>query len=299
MRHRNHAGASGEEATTAGRPPRPADRNRELVERADPATEASLLPSLDDGLVLLELEQSRGVAVLQSLVLDHLLVHDDGPAWWIDADGYATTTTLAKLAPSRRLLDRIHVARGFEPYQHFGIVNDLRNAVGRYVRDDSPRTPSVIVAPAFDAEYRAAETLSEQQAQTLQSRGLARLRASADAYDSPVLLTRVAADGFSEPIATAADHRLRCERTRFGPRFVGDEHETLVYPVGEGLYQTTFAYWHHVLDARARQVGIDPSETPQAGPDDPVGTAVTASGERTSRSPNPLQDAWLGAAGGR
>ena len=97
-------------------PTRGADRNRSLTDQADLTTDEMLLPSLDDGITLLDVEGSRGVPILQSLVLDHLLFHD-GPAFWVDANGHATTT-LAQIAPSRRLLDRIHVARGFTAYQH-------------------------------------------------------------------------------------------------------------------------------------------------------------------------------------
>src|SRR6056297_3510587 len=93
-------------------PARGADRNRTLADQADPATEEMLLPSLNDGITLLDINSGRGVPILQSLVLDHLLLHD-GPAFWVDADGHATTTTLAQIAPSQRLLNRIHVARGF------------------------------------------------------------------------------------------------------------------------------------------------------------------------------------------
>ena len=57
-------------------------------------------------------------------MLDHLLLHD-GPAFWVDANGHATTTVLAQIAPSRRLLDRIHIARGFTAYQHYGAVCNL------------------------------------------------------------------------------------------------------------------------------------------------------------------------------
>jgi len=39
-----------------------------------------LLPQLDDGITLLDVEGGRGVLILQSLVLDHLLLND-GPAF--------------------------------------------------------------------------------------------------------------------------------------------------------------------------------------------------------------------------
>ena len=79
-------------------PTRDADRNRSLADQGDPATDEMLLPQLDDGITLLDVEGGRGVPILQSLVLDHLL--HDGAAFWVDANGHATTT-LAQIAPSQ------------------------------------------------------------------------------------------------------------------------------------------------------------------------------------------------------
>jgi len=166
-----------------------------------------LLPQLDDSITLLNVEGGRGVPILQSLVLYHLLLHD-GPAFWVDANGHATTTTLAQIAPSQRLLNRIHVARGFTAYQHYATVCDLSTAVNKSIQmstadtgaasrrapgrdeDTSPHTPALIVAPAVDVQYRADDTLGETHAATLQARTLARLATYADGYDIPVLVTR-------------------------------------------------------------------------------------------------------------
>jgi hypothetical protein len=296
-------------------PTRGADQNRAIADSADPGTDDVLLPSLEAGITLLDVEGGRGVPVIQSLVLDHLLMHD-GPAFWVDANGHATTTTFARIAPSRRLLDRVHVTRGFTAYQHYGAVCDLAAVVNRSIRDTtgqirshgrrsrgdedaSPYTPSLIVAPAVDARYRAEDTLGQSHAETLQARTLARLATYADGYDVPVLLTRSEADAFTEPVATAADHRLECTQTRLGPRFVGEDFETLVYPVDDGAYyQTTFAYWRQVLDARATQAGVEPTATPSPASDG-VGTGVTADGQTVAVAPDPLLDAWTAASGGR
>jgi hypothetical protein len=278
-----------------------------------------LLPSLKDGITLLDVEGGRGVPVLQSLVLDHLLLHD-GPAFWVDANGHATTTTLAQIAPSQRLLNRINVARGFTPYQHYGAVCNLPSAVNKAIQtsaadtgsagrrtsgrdeDTSPHTPALIVAPAVDAQYRTDDTLGETHAKTLQARTLARLAAYADGYDIPVLLTRAQRDDFTAPVATAADHHLKCEQTRMGPRVVGDDFETLVYPVDNGAYyQTTFAYWRQLLAARATQVGVEPvTPAPSTTAPEGIGTGVTADGETISTTTDPLLDAWTAAGtGGR
>ena len=304
--------------SAADQPTRGADRNRTLADRTDPATD-ELLPSLDDGVTLLDVEGGRGVPVLQSLVLDHLLRHD-GPTFWVDANGHATTTTLARITPSRRLLDRIHVTRGFTAYQHYGAVRDLPTAVNRSIRESttdtgtvgrqstgrdesgSRHTPSLVVAPAVDARYRADDTLGETHAKTLQARTLTRLASYADGYDVPVLVTRAQRDGFTEPVATVADHHLECEQTRMGPRIVGEDFETLVFPVDDGAYyQTTFAYWRRLLAARAAQVGVEPTTpAPSTPTPEGVGTGVTAEDEMVSTTADPLLDAWTtSGSGGR
>ena len=298
-------------------PTRGAERNQTLADQTDPAPDEMLLPSLDDGITLLDVEGSRGVPILQSLFLDHLLLHD-GPAFWVDANGHATTTTLARIAPSQRLLDRIHVARGFTAYQHYGAVCDLPAAVNQSIRestannhvrdrqpadsdDASPHTPSLIVAPAVDAQYRSDDTLGDRHADTLQARTLARLATYADGYDIPVLVTRSERTEFTESVATVADHHLECKQTRMGPRILGEDFETLVYPVDDGAYyQTTFAYWRQLLEARATQVGVEPTTpAPSTSTPDGVGSGVTVDGESVAVGTDPLLDAWTAGAGGR
>ena len=305
----------GEHATSnrmaVNQPTRGADRNQSLANQADPTTDEMLLPQLDDGITPLDVEGGRSVPILQLPVLDHLLLHD-GPAFWVDANGHATTTTLAQIAPSQRLLDRIHVARGFTAYQHYGAVYDLPTAVNRSIKtstadtratdrhapgrneDTSPHTPALIVVSAVDAQYRADDTLGETHAKTLQARTLARLATYADGYGIPVLVTRAQRDDFTAPVATIADHHLECERTRMGPRVVGEDFETLVYPVDDGAYyQTTFAYWRQLLAARATQVGEEPTTpAPSTPTPEGVGTGVTADGETVAATADPLLDAW-------
>jgi hypothetical protein len=276
-----------------------------------------LLPSLGDGITLLDVEGGRSVPILQSLVLDRLLLHD-GAAFWVDANGHATTTTLAQIAPSQRLLNRIHVARGFTAYQHYGAVCHLPTAVNNSIQmsttnagaagrrapsrdeDTSPHTPALIIAPAVDAQYRADDTLGETHAKTLQARTLAQLATYADGYDIPVLVTRTQRDDFTAPVATAADHHLECEQTRMGPRIVGEDFETLVYPVDDGAYfQTTFACWRQLLAACATQVGVEPTTpTPSTPTPEGVGTGVTADGETVAATADPLLDAWTATGTG-
>ena len=80
-------------------PTRGSDQNREFVNDVEPAVDEFLLPSLEAGITLLDVDGSRGVPIFQSLVLDHLLLHD-GPAFCVDAKGHASTTKLAQIEPS-------------------------------------------------------------------------------------------------------------------------------------------------------------------------------------------------------
>nr|WP_244510229.1 hypothetical protein [Natronobacterium texcoconense] len=160
--------------------------------------------------------------------------------------------------------------------------------------------PSLIVAPALDARYRSADALGAEQARTLQARALARLTAYAEGYDVPVLVTRTAPDEFTEPIETAATHHLRCEQTRMGPRFVGEEFETLVYPVeGGSYYQTTFAYWREILETRASQLGLQPASPEPVADEDGIGHGTMADGTSTSLTADPMLDAWTAVSGTR
>ena len=252
-------------------PIRGADRNQDLVKEADPASEITLFPTLEEGITLLDISEGRGVPILQSVVVDHLLLND-GPAFWVDANGHATTTTLARIAPSRRLLNDIYVARGFTAYQHYAAVSDLPAAINKQNRTSTggatpntasrshsrSNTPSLIVAPAIDARYRDEDSFAGSDSKSLQARTLAQLSTYASEYEIPILVTRTASDEFTEPIATAAKQHIECEQTKMGPRFVGDDFESRVYPVDGGTYyQTTFAYWQQLLAARAKHVGIE------------------------------------------
>ena len=197
------------------------------------------LPQLTDGVHLLEGPQ-RSVGPLHALVLDHLLL-DGGHAVWVDANGYGTSVHLADVAPSRRVLDRVHIARGFTAYQHQALV---RNAAEQL--DDET---SLVVVPAVDALYRADDIRgAEPQALLLQS--LSRLARYARDSGLPVLTTRTAADDFSAPVSRLADDVIDVEQTPFGPRFEHSDFETLLYAERGPTTQTTLAYWTRILGAR-------------------------------------------------
>lgn len=221
--------------------------------RQDGATPEPELPTLEPGVRLLAVAgEDRATGPLHSLVLDHLLLND-GEAVWVDADGHAVAQSLASLAPSSRLLDRITVARGFTAHQHYQLVRELAERV-----DDET---ALVVCPAFDHFYRETETYADE-GEDLLLRALATVAGIADRHDVPVLLTRSNRDSFSEPLAAAAGETIRCERTQFGPRFVADDFETLVYPLADGTVQTTLTFWKHVLEARVSTLESADVETP-------------------------------------
>ena len=210
------------------------------------------LPELGTGVRLLDMDgDERATGPLHSLVLDHLLLND-GTAVWVDAGGHAVTQSLASLAPSMRTLDQIHVARAFTAHQHFRLVRQLPEQV------DEETT--LVICPTFDRLYREAETYADEP-KDLFMRALATVADVADRYNIPVLVTRSQRDSFSEPLSAAAAETITCKQTKFGPRFGGDEFETLVYPMEGGMVQTTLTFWKRVLQARASAHGT--VETPQ------------------------------------
>ena len=216
------------------------------------------LPSLNTGIHLLESDRARGP--LHALVLDRALT-EPGPVYWIDTHGHATTQPLARLAPDPRVLGRIHVARGFTGFQHYAIVETLVDLVD----EDA----SAVVCPAIDGMYRDGN-LRNGEGQEMLVRVLAMLSRLAREYDLPVLLTRARVDELSEPVANLAVDRIECQQTRMGPRFVSDDFETLVYPLGNGQVQTTLAFWEQILNARqplyeSAQIGPQTTEVPAHG----------------------------------
>ena len=209
------------------------------------------LPTLDSEIYRLTTETDTR-SILAALTVDHALLND-GPVYWLDACNHAATDPITAVAPSPRILDRIHVARGFTPYQHYSIADALVS----HVEADPP---GLIVVPAVDALYE--ETATGVAGDELLARTVARLTAINRVHDCPVLLTTVRDDMVSASVFEVTDVDLRCEQTCHGPRFVGGDFETLVYPVGKGWVQTTIAYWQSIIDARQSVYAAHGHSTP-------------------------------------
>lgn len=195
-------------------------------------------PTLEPGVTLLAADE-RATGPLQSLVLDHVLV-SGGEALWVDSRNNATTQSLAQVAPSRRVLDRVNVARAFTPFQHYSIIED----VPAHVSEDV----SLLVVPAVDWFYADGD-LRRGEAATMLESVFDQLQTVVRNASLPVLVTQSPAPEFTDLITTTVDRELSCERTQFGPRFSGSDFETLVFECQTGL-QTTLAFWRRVLQAR-------------------------------------------------
>lgn len=197
------------------------------------------LPSLDDGLTLLEADGDPRLP-LQTLMIDELLLAS-GRGLWIGTGRYCTTDTLAEVAPDRRVLERVGVARGFTPYQHTALIRNLDAYVDAEL--------AVIVLPDIDARYRG-DDVQGNDGQEMLVRVLAKVARVAREHDIPIICTRTRADEFSEPVETAAASTINVQDTPLGPRFIGEEFETLVYELEGDWVQTTLAFWQEVLQAR-------------------------------------------------
>ncbi|QLG47885.1 hypothetical protein [Natrinema halophilum] len=205
------------------------------------------LPSLEAGATLLE-SSSRGA--FHALAVDHLLLERPGTAWWIDTYGHAQTEPLADVAPSRRVLKKIQIARAFTAYQHYTLCDRLLEDpdYGKLASVDQDDV-GLIVAPAIDGLYRD-DDLNQDESERMVVSALARLAAAARRYECPVLMSKARDDEFAKPIDNLVDERIECLETDEGARFIGKEFESLVYPVGNGMFQTTLAFWKQVLEAR-------------------------------------------------
>ncbi len=187
---------------------------------------------------LIATEDSR--SVLATLVVDHALLND-GPIYWIDTCGHATIDAVTNVAPSTRILDRIHVARGFTAYQHREIVESL------YAMSHTEK-PALIVAPAIDYHYQ--ETMEGIDGKELLAQTVARLTSLRQTFDCPILTTTTSQIEYAQVATAAVTTEIECKQTSHGPRFTGPDFETLVYPHGDGTVQTTIAYWNAIIQAR-------------------------------------------------
>ena len=210
------------------------------------------LPPLDAG-VHRFLNAYPQDGILHAIVVNHLLTHGSSSrALWIDSHGNSRTQPLARVAPSKRTLDRVDVARGFTPHQHYALLEELETQV-------EPET-SLIVVPEIDWFYRG-DDVSEKEGQRMLDHGMEFIAEVQAKAEIPVLITRTTRDRLTESIQELSDGQILCQKTSQGPRFSGEGFETLVYHVN-GLLQTTITYWDEILAERNPELA-DPNLTPE------------------------------------
>jgi len=190
------------------------------------------LPKLDHGLTLLRLPSARSTG-LHRLVINEM--HErDGVVFWIDARNEAVPFVLYELAPYRRFLDSVRVARAFTAYQHHTLARQL-------VQQTTERT-AMIVAPNVGSLYED-DDVPEHERWGLFEAALSIFEELGSVYEIPVIVTNeVATAETTQKVITAASQKVDVERTRMGLHYSGDVDETKIY-VKDGFWQTTIPYW--------------------------------------------------------
>ncbi|MDG5775949.1 hypothetical protein VB773_14170 [Haloarculaceae archaeon H-GB2-1] len=169
---------------------------------------------------------------MHRLVLNHIL-NAEGVTYWLDAGNTASTYALYDLAPSRRALRNVKVARAFTAYQHHELVRMT-------VSEASPRT-SFLVAPNVGTLYRDGDLMTVEREGLFES-SVTILAELAEVLDVPVLVTACGDNRETELVAELAETEIDVERTKYGPRYESEDFETTVYWMN-GWFQTTIPYW--------------------------------------------------------
>jgi hypothetical protein len=204
----------------------------------DQTRPAGSVPTFEPGLTLLETPDPRASAIHQ-LALGTIR-RTDGPTYWLDARNTASTYALYDLVPDPRLLRGVRIARAFTAYQHHALAERVVNTV-------SPRTGCVVV-PNAASLYRD-DDVPAHESKPLCDAVVGALREVATTFEIPVLVTDAGPnDDLAGVLADHADRALRCERTRMGYRYEGEDFETTVY-WQDGDWQTTIPYWVALLGA--------------------------------------------------
>lgn len=205
-------------------------------------------PELEPGMTLLRTPSERSPA-LHQLVMDAATA--PGEVLWIDAGANAKTTVLYEVAPHRRLLDDIKIARAFTAYQHHTLVRELLERV-------TART-SLVVAPCAASLYRD-DDLDEAEADALCAGSMALLGDLGRAASVPVLCTDAVTDGFTALVEEEADVTITADRTTVGQAFRVDGEAPHAYWTADGSqWQTTIPYWVELFGETADAMATVPT----------------------------------------
>ncbi|MFB6309591.1 MAG: hypothetical protein ABEH64_00275 [Salinirussus sp.] len=211
-----------------------------------------VLPTLEPGLTHLDSPGPRSTA-LHRVVVEECLERD-GLVYWLDARNVAASYALYELAPHRRALDGIRVARAFTAYQHHTLARRLVRAV-------DGRT-ALVVAPNLASLYRD-DDVPDYESEDLYAATATLLAGLGDTHDVPVLVTTDASGAALPPAIGDDAAEWSCERTQMGLRYAGAGGETQVY-VKDGFWQTTIPYWVELF-GRTRDLA-SPAASPSPAP---------------------------------
>jgi len=206
---------------------------------------ADAVPSLEPGVTVLDGGPEAAHRIVASELAD-----GRAEALWVDPGMAVSVHALYALAPSKRTLAGLRIARAFTAYQHHALVRELP-------RQASPRT-ELVVLPGVADLYRDEDVPGYERTELFES-ALAVCAGLADALDVPVLLADDGADELSALAADYADAEVAVERTDLGLAFRGAGFETLGY-WARGHWQTTIPYWVELFGA------VDPEEPLVASP---------------------------------
>ncbi|MFB6352459.1 MAG: hypothetical protein ABEJ92_00075 [Halobacteriales archaeon] len=227
-----------------------------------PAPRPDAVPALEPGVTLL-----RGGPTPLHRVVAAELARGRTAALWVDPGRAVSTHALYDLAPSKRTLRGLRVARAFTAYQHHALCREL-------VRRASSRT-QLVVLPGVGRLYRD-DDVPDYEREALFEAAVSVAAELASSLSVPVLLADDGDDGLTAIAADHADAEVDVEATDMGLAFRGAGFETLGY-WGHSYWQTTIPYWVDLFGAR------DPEE-PLASADGPAqaefgGPAVPALGD--------------------
>jgi hypothetical protein len=231
------------------------------------------VPRLEPGVTLL----SGGPAAVHRFVVAEL-AGDATEALWVDPGRAVSVYALYDLAPSKRALSGLRIARAFTAYQHHALVREL-------VDRASPRT-DLVVLPGIADLYRDDDVPDYERAELFES-ALAICAGLADSLSIPVLCSDDGDDDLSALATEYADAEIDAERTDQGLAFRGAGFSTLGY-WARGYWQTTIPYWVELFGA------VDPEEPLSgafgAGPVPGVGSVAGAESTAGSAVAGPLAE---------
>lgn len=193
------------------------------------------LPQLDQGMNLLRNKTGEKFGI-QSLAINQM-ISNNKTVYWVDSKEKASLTTLNNLIPNSSILERIKVARSFTAYQHYSLIQELKNKVSY--------TTSLIVIPEINWFYR--DMVNGEKLRMIKEE-INILMNISNHYDIPVLwsLYENGDDSVKELIRRVSDEEIEFEVTEMGPKFSSSNFKTYFYSVN-GYFQTTIDFWRAIL----------------------------------------------------